>query len=108
MWMNVGGAPATCINTAITKNSLYSVYKMLSSSQEYFVHRVSNITHEEGLDLAGWEDGLMGEDNDPYKRESFPNTDVYGYAWNNIWEWGGASRAYTLANHDYKVSRLYF
>ena len=39
----------------------------------------------------------------PYPRTALPNEDVFAYAWNNIWEWGGGSRAYTLANNDFKV-----
>jgi hexosaminidase len=75
----------------------------LDGLKAYFASRLSNITSAHGLDLAGWEDGLMSEGNEPYPRDSFVNDQVYGYAWNNIWEWGGGSRAYVLANNGYKV-----
>ena len=71
---------------------------------EEFIYRVAEIVNDEGLDLAGWEDGLMRSISDPYDRSRMPNPNVYGYAWNNIWEWGGGIRAYALANADYKVS----
>ena len=32
------------------------------------------------------------------------NKEVYAYAWNNVWEWGGGKHAYTLANAGYKVN----
>ena len=64
---------------------------------------MARIVKNEGLGLAGWEDGLMLNTTSPYPRDSIANPDVYAYAWNNIWEWGGGSRAYVLANHDYKV-----
>ena len=37
------------------------------------------------------------------KSEVFDQTDVYTNAWQNIWEWGVAERAYKLANAGYKV-----
>ena len=33
-----------------------------------FVRRVSNITYQHGLDLAAWEDGLIGISEEPYQR----------------------------------------
>lgn len=67
-----------------------------------FVFQVSNITAHFGLDLAVWEDGLM-EGNLVFERSLLPNGQVYAYAWDNIWEWGRAGRAYQLANAGYKV-----
>ena len=64
---------------------------------------MSEIVANEGLVLAGWEDGVMWNASMPYSRSALPNHEVYAYAWNNIWEWGGGSRAYVLANNDYKV-----
>lgn len=29
------------------------------------------------------------------------NSRVYGYVWNNIWEWGGGKRVYELVNVGY-------
>ncbi|XP_032240203.1 beta-hexosaminidase [Nematostella vectensis] len=79
----------------------------------YFVERVANITVNDGLSLAGWEDGLLGHGEVPYNRKSFRNSNVMAYAWNNIWEWGSGKRAYLLANAGYKVvmtqaTHLYF
>ena len=72
--------------------------------KDYFLKRVANITAGYGLDLAGWEDGLMSRNNVPYERNLISNKNVYGYAWDNIWEWGVGKRAYDLANAGYKVS----
>ena len=76
----------------------FYIYTVASSN-----FQVARIVQGEGLGLGGWEDGLMLNSSSPYPRESLTNPEVIGYAWNNIWEWGGGSRAYTLANHDYKV-----
>lgn len=87
--------------------------KMVDKLKEYFVQRVSNITADHNLDLAGWEDGLMSHQNEPYDRRLIKNNRVYGYTWNNIWEWGSGKRAYELANAGYQVimsqaTHLYF
>ncbi|KAL9962569.1 hypothetical protein ACROYT_G031679 [Oculina patagonica] len=87
--------------------------KIVDELKDYFVQRVSNITANHSLQLAGWEDGLMSFKDVPYDREVLRNTRVYGYAWNNIWEWGSGKRAYELANAGYQVimsqaTHLYF
>lgn len=82
------------------KNPFYNTTHRL---KEYFVLRVSTITNSLGLDLAGWEDGLLQEGGVPFKRTELPNSVVYGNAWQNIWEWGAGRRAYDLANSGYKV-----
>ena len=69
-----------------------------------FVVRVGELVHTAGLDLGGWEDGLMDSILESYNRADFQQDNVYAYAWNNIWEWGGGSRAYVLANSGYNVS----
>ena len=68
--------------------------------------RVGQLVHDEGLDFAGWEDGLMIDISEAFDRSEFLSDHVYGYTWNNIWEWGGGSRAYVLANNDYDVSEI--
>jgi len=78
--------------------------KVVDELKDYFVRRVSNITANHSLELAGWEDGLMSFQDVPYDRGLLRNTRVYGYAWNNIWEWGSGKRAYELANAGFKVS----
>ncbi len=79
----------------------------------YFVAKVADITRARGLDLAGWEDGLMYDPATTFNRKQFSNDNVYANAWDNIWEWGVADRAYRLANAGYKVilspgTHLYF
>ncbi len=79
---------------------------ILSTSKlikEYFVKRVANISNDLGMNLAAWEDGLIGDGDVLYEREGLVNDEVYAYAWQNIWEWGVGSRAYRLANAGYKV-----
>ena len=79
----------------------------------YFVEKVSKITSNRGMALAGWEDGLMYDPLTVFNRKQFANEQVVGMAWDNIWEAGLADRAYRLANNGYKVvlvpsSHLYF
>ena len=40
-------------------------------------------------------------------RDLLLNKDVLVYAWQNVWEWGGAARAHIAANEGYKVSATY-
>jgi hexosaminidase len=79
----------------------------------YFVSKVAALTALRGLDLAGWEDGLMYDANNTFNREQFANKHVLANAWDNIWEWGVADRAYRLANAGYEpiissATHLYF
>ncbi|GGY83667.1 beta-N-acetylhexosaminidase [Cellvibrio zantedeschiae] len=79
----------------------------------YFVSKIADITHSRGLNLAGWEDGLMYDTTNTFNRKQFANDKVFANAWDNIWEWGVADRAYRLANAGYQVilspgSHLYF
>ncbi|MGF1874576.1 carbohydate-binding domain-containing protein [Photobacterium frigidiphilum] len=78
----------------------------------YFVTRTSAITANYNLNLGGWEDGLL-DGNTTFPRGEFVNDLVVGNAWQNIWEWGVADRAYNLANNGYGVilnqaTHLYF
>ena len=69
----------------------------------YFVTRVASIVAEEGLNMAGWEDGLIGG-GEPYELDELPSGSTYStYSWNNIWEWGGGRQLYMMANAGYKV-----
>ncbi len=79
----------------------------------YFVSRVAALASERGMSLAGWEDGLMYDRTNTFERSQFDNPEMIGNAWDNIWEWGVADRAYRLANNGYKVilshaTHLYF
>ncbi|KAK7102432.1 beta-hexosaminidase-like [Littorina saxatilis] len=91
---------STACNTLLTSGFDFRNYKDL---KEYFVRQVSNITHNYGLDLAAWEDGVMQKGSDPYTRSELENSKVYAYAWDNVWEWGVANRAHKLANNGFKV-----
>lgn len=79
----------------------------------YFVQRISEMTSERGLDLMGWEDGLMYDPNNTFNRAQLLNKRVIANAWDNIWEAGVADRAHRLANNGYDVvisgaTHLYF
>ncbi len=79
----------------------------------WFVSRVADLTSRRGLALAGWEDGLMYDASNTFNRDQFDNERVIAHAWDNIWEWGVADRAYRLANNGYQVvlsgaTHLYF
>ncbi|MDO3385225.1 family 20 glycosylhydrolase [Gilvimarinus sp. SDUM040013] len=84
-----------------------------SDLKPYFVSRVSAIANKRGLDLAGWEDGLMYDWTNTFNRSQFVNENVIANVWDNIWEWGVADRAHRLANAGYQVvlshgTHLYF
>jgi hexosaminidase len=71
-----------------------------------FVLRVAQIVNDVGLDLAGWEDGFTKHEDGkvvPIDVDSLLVDNVYGYFWNNVWEWGNGERAYVMANGGYKV-----
>ena len=88
-------------------SNFYSI-DMEDQLKEYFAQRVANITANYSLELASWEDGLMDGNNDAFDRRSLRNSRVYGYTWNNVWEWGAGKRAYELANAGYQVSSFSF
>lgn len=85
----------------------------IADLKPYFVQRISEITNKRGLDIMGWEDGLMYDPNNTFNREQLQNKRVIANAWDNIWEAGVADRAHRLANNGYDVvisgaTHLYF
>ncbi|VDI52489.1 hexosaminidase [Mytilus galloprovincialis] len=81
--------------------------------KNYFTKRVANITFTHGLNMAGWEDGFNAGDGMPFHISMYQNQHIYSNAWDNVWEWGEARRAYNYANAGYKVimshaTHLYF
>ncbi|CCQ10331.1 Beta-hexosaminidase [Pseudoalteromonas luteoviolacea B = ATCC 29581] len=79
----------------------------------YFTKRVAEIFAKRGIAPGAWEDGLMYDRTNPFKRDEFPNEVFTANVWDNIWEWGVADRAYRLANDGYQVilshgTHLYF
>lgn len=79
----------------------------------YFVGKVAELASVRGMSIVGWEDGLMYDATNTFNREQFANEHVIANAWDNIWEWGVADRAYRLANNGYEVilshaTHLYF
>lgn len=79
----------------------------------YFVRQLAQLTAQRGLALAGWEDGLMYDKLNTFERTQLDNPRILANAWDNIWEWGVADRAYRLANNGYQVilspgTHLYF
>ncbi|XP_033725870.1 uncharacterized protein LOC117315681 [Pecten maximus] len=104
-WVN----SSACKTLIARKNDVRGV----SDLKGYFAARIANQVATRGINTGAWEDGLM-EGKDPYDRTKLPNNiNVYGYAWDNVWEWGVGERAYRLANSGYKVvlahaTHLYF
>ncbi len=79
----------------------------------YFTQRVAKLLHKRGIAPGAWEDGLMYDRVNTFNRDEFPNPVFTANAWDNIWEWGVADRAYRLANAGYQVvlshgTHLYF
>lgn len=94
-WVN-----STKCNIVLTSNDNINDAKDL---KEHFLRRVSSISANYGLQLAGWEDGLMDRTSQPYNLTNLRNSQVYALAWDNVWEWGVSTRAHKLANQGYKV-----
>lgn len=92
-------------NSTACKERMSEIWEVLDKAQlkQFFVQKISNMTNQFGLDLAAWEDGVMESGSVPFKRSQLRNKNVYAYAWDNVWEWGQANRAYKLANAGYKV-----
>lgn len=85
----------------------------------HFLRKLSVMLKERNLVLAGWEETACDRielDNGGHSYEpnpEFANGHFMPYVWNNVWGWGGESRAYELANTGYKVvlcnaTNLYF
>lgn len=103
------GSPACQLLFSQSGNGINTVDDL----KPYFVSKVAAITRQRGLALAGWEDGLMYDQQNTFDRSQFSNNNVIANAWDNIWEWGVADRAYRLANNGYQVvlspgTHLYF
>ncbi|KAK3609931.1 hypothetical protein CHS0354_011761 [Potamilus streckersoni] len=104
-WVN-----STACKYFLTQNPKYSVPKGL---KKYFVERVTRIAQKLNLTIFGWEDGYIGDQNQPFPVEDLGNHNFIANAWDNVWEWGAAMRAYRFANKGYKVvlsfaTHLYF
>ena len=72
--------------------------------KEQFVLRVAEIVSKAGLELAGWEDGYIRGNAGLMDVNEIPVSKVYGYFWDNVWEWGKSHHAYDAANANYKVT----
>ena len=60
------------------------------------------------MSVACWEDGLYSAGGVLMSRSRLATDDVYGYVWNNVWQWGQAGRAHQLANNRFKVRESAF
>ncbi|WP_438862410.1 family 20 glycosylhydrolase [Neptunicella sp.] len=94
-------------------DSLSSPLMGVDDIKPYFVKKVAELAAQRGLAIAGWEDGLMYNRDQPFQRNAIPNQQVIANAWDNIWEAGVSDRAYLLANAGYDVvlssaTHLYF
>ncbi|XP_020912807.1 uncharacterized protein LOC110250538 [Exaiptasia diaphana] len=102
-----------CAKLAAELGMNFTSPNIVKDLKEYFVRRVSDISHKYCLDIGAWEDGVLGVKDTPYDRSYLKNKKVYAYAWDNVWEWFQGDRAYKLANAGYKVvmtqaTHLYF
>lgn len=92
---------SACESLARALGLNFSAHDIVDNLKDYFVQRVANIALSRGLALGGWEDGLLGPNFVPYRRDRIRNDKVYAYAWR-----GGGRRTNNLANAGYKVIRL--
>ena len=67
------------------------------------MEKVAKLAAERNISLCGWEDGFADGHHDPINSTDLDTSTNYAIPWNSIWEWGGGSQAYLLANAGYKV-----
>ncbi|WAR01481.1 HEX-like protein [Mya arenaria] len=92
-----------CKNILVTKENggFPTHYELM----QYFIGKVSAITSQHGLALAGWEDAFLSHDTNvgfPFQKEDFKNDIVYAYVWKRTREVRTPHRAKLLANGGYK------
>ncbi|XP_052800914.1 beta-hexosaminidase-like [Mya arenaria] len=97
-----------CKNILVTKENggFPTHYELM----QYFIGKVSAITSQHGLALAGWEDAFLSHDTNvgfPFQKEDFKNDIVYAYVWKRTREVRTPHRAKLLANGGYKVVLAY-
>lgn len=77
----------------------------MSAISKHMLKKLGMIASNRSLSLAFWEDGIY----DPVARRAFskelvfPNTEVYSFVWQTVWQWWGGDRAFSAANDGYKV-----
>ena len=77
----------------------------------YMLTKIGKIAEKLNVSLAFWENGLMNISSEKplVKDDVFPKSvDVYGFAWQTVWQWFGGDRAFNLANGGYKVCKREF
>ncbi|MFY8273952.1 family 20 glycosylhydrolase [Pseudoalteromonas sp. SSDWG2] len=103
------GSPACQALFAQPNNGVAGVADL----KPYFTKRVADLLHKRGISPGIWEDGIMYDKVNSFNRDEYANKTFFTNAWDNIWEWGVADRAYRLANSGYQVvlshgTHLYF
>ncbi|WP_199878768.1 family 20 glycosylhydrolase [Pseudoalteromonas sp. T1lg88] len=103
------GSPACQALFAEPNNGVAGVADL----KPYFTKRVADLLHKRGIAPGIWEDGIMYDKVNSFNRDEYANKTFFTNAWDNIWEWGVADRAYRLANDGYQVvlshgTHLYF
>ncbi|WP_462156536.1 family 20 glycosylhydrolase [Pseudoalteromonas sp. GB56] len=103
------GSPACQALFAEPNNGVAGVADL----KPYFTKRVADLLHKRGIAPGIWEDGIMYDKVNSFNRNEYANKTFFTNAWDNIWEWGVADRAYRLANDGYQVvlshgTHLYF
>jgi len=85
-----------------------ALVKDIHSLPDYFLRRVNNILADRGLQLAGWEEIALIENQTGKKPSKIPNKKYLDYnfipfVWNTVWGWGAEDLGYRLANSGYKI-----
>ncbi|XP_045212514.2 uncharacterized protein LOC123563659 [Mercenaria mercenaria] len=78
-------------------------YKDTKDIKLYFAERVATLAAERNLSLVGWEDGFADGQHIPIQSHDLKTRNNIAIQANTIWELGGGSQAYKLANAGYKV-----
>jgi hexosaminidase len=80
----------------------------VQSLPDYFLSQVYNLLADRGLQLAGWEEIALIENQTDQKPSKIPNEkyldcNFIPFIWNTIWGWGAEDLGYQLANSGYKI-----
>ena len=87
-----------------TSNSIH-IHKKL---KEYFLKRISNMTAQMNMAMAGWGDFLFEKSTRTLlTREFFPNKEVYSFSWSRTGAAKNLREVSLMANHGYKVDMIF-
>lgn len=98
-----------CEKIAKILNFPYKSVQTHQKLREYFLTKISNITAEMNLALAGWEDFLFEKSKRTLiPRDFFSNKEIYSFSWSVTGAVKNLKEVSLMANHGYKVKIIMF